>query len=456
MNWPSHTDYQDSIQNPHICFEEPTLKSAEVGCDMLGLPKVMSGNFASVYSVTNAEGKWAIRCFVRQILGQQGRYARLSQHLFGLGLDFMVSFDYILRGIKVRTEYYPIVKMQWVEGLPLNNYIEEHVNEPETMRSLAVKWRKVMNGLRSHQLAHGDLQHGNVMVTPDGEIRLVDYDGMYTPAFRGKSPELGHANFQHPRRTPDFYNEDLDNFAGLIIYMSFLAIADEPEIFQKFYTGDNLLMLSADYRNPTSSAAFKRLKEHKNTQVKQLAELLEKCCLVDVALVPNFEETIVALEKGDLQSLMPKASSPAPASAAESAGPAGGTGWWAESSTPETSGTRPATPAPSAPAPKPAAQPAAAPKPFPAAPSRPTAPAQPAAASAPKTAYTPSTAKPTAPAQRPQQTTRQPAPQKPAPAPAPQPEPDAGGDNTKMWIMIIGAGVVIFILMFILARFMKK
>jgi hypothetical protein len=115
MNWPSHTDYQDSIQNPHICFEDAELKESEVKCDMLGLPKVMSGNFASVYSVKSSQGRYAIRCFVRQVLGQQGRYARMSQQLLGLGLSSLVGFEYILRGIKVRNEWYPVVKMQWVE-----------------------------------------------------------------------------------------------------------------------------------------------------------------------------------------------------------------------------------------------------------------------------------------------------------------------------------------------------
>ena len=214
-SWPSHTDYQDAIQNPHICFEADDLKASEVGCDMLGLPKVMSGNFACVYSVTTTGGeRYAIRCFVRQVLGQQGRYARLSQNLCGLGLPSMVTFDFILRGIKVKNEWYPIVKMQWVNGLPLNQHIEECYDNADTMRDLAAKWRVLMKGLRDNLLAHGDLQHGNVMVTTEGEFRLVDYDGMFTTAFRGKSPELGHINFQHPRRTPDYYNEDLDNFAA--------------------------------------------------------------------------------------------------------------------------------------------------------------------------------------------------------------------------------------------------
>jgi hypothetical protein len=363
MNWPSHTDYQDSIQNPHICFEEADLKESEVKCDMLGLPKVMSGNFASVYSVTTSQGRWAIRCFVRQVMGQQGRYARMSQQLLGLGLDFMVSFEYYLRGIKVRNEWYPIVKMQWVDGLPMNQYIEEVYDKPDLLLDLTKKFRKVMKGLRDNQLAHGDLQHGNIMITPDNEFRLVDYDGMYTPAFRGKAPELGHANFQHPRRTSDFYNEDLDNFAALVIHTSLLALATDAALFKDFYTGDNLLMLSSDFKNPLQSKVIKRFKENSNDTVKKLGELLERSCLADVSKVPIYEDVMLAIDQGRIDAVI------ASISAAPSAAPAGGGaaapgadgGWWAGGTPPpaEPLGSRPATGSRPAPAPTPAPKPAA-------------------------------------------------------------------------------------------------
>ena len=447
MNWPSHTDYQDAIQNPHICFEEPALKTGEVGCDMLGLPKVMSGNFACVYSVTTGAERWAIRCFVRQVLGQQGRYARLSQHLFGLGLDCMVEFEYYLRGIKVRNEWYPIVKMRWVEGLPLNSFVDENFENSELMRGLVPKWRTLVNSLRPHQLAHGDLQNGNVMVTPDTQFRLVDYDGMYTPAFRGKAPELGHANFQHPRRTPDYYNENLDDFSALVIHASFLAIADEPELFKKFYTGDNLILLSSDYRNPLNSEAFKRLKGHKNTQVQQLATLLEKCCLADVSKVPVYEEAILALEKGSLDALMP-ADAPIEVS---SAAPTEGT-WWQEGATPVTAAATGASPAPaaghkpSAPAPRQPVQPAL----RPAAGRAGAAPAgrQPAAPGY----RAPTAAKPAQPSMRAVQTPK--AAPRPAPAPLP-PEPVSEqwfGLTPKQWLIFGGLAVLFFILMMLLGR----
>ena len=428
MNWPTHTDYQDAIQNPHICFEDESLKSGEVGCDMLGLPKVTSGNFACVYSLTADDGRFAIRCFVRQVLGQQGRYARLAQHLMGLGLDCMVDFEYILRGIKIANEWYPILKMQWVDGLPINQYIDEYVDDPNLLKQLVGKFPPIVEQLRANELAHCDLQHGNIMVTPENEFKLVDYDGMYTTAFRGKSPELGHANFQHPRRTPDFYNEHVDNFGALVCYLSLMATAENPDLFKKYYAADNLLLTANDYRNPKDSEVIKTLKSQENEEVKQLATLLEKCCLVDVAQVPDFLEVVEKLKSGDVTDMVTAdtssaAKAPAPAPAAEAAAGGTGGGWWDQSAT--------------------ESKPAAA--------STPATPQKPAASGAPSymagstasrapTPKAPSpSSKPAGPAQRtPPPSMRAEQPKAPTPAPPPTQMAPAGGEQNKKMI-IIGA-----------------
>ncbi len=440
MNWPSHTDYQDSIQNPHICFEDAELKESEVKCDMLGLPKVMSGNFASVYSVTTGGNRYAIRCFVRQVLGQQGRYARMSQQLLGLGLDCLVGFEYILRGIKVRNEWYPVVKMAWVDGLPLNQYIEEIYDKPDLLLDLAKKLRVVMKGLRDNQLAHGDLQHGNVMVTPDNEIRLVDYDGMYTPAFRGKAPELGHANFQHPRRTSDFYNEELDNFAAIVIHTSFLALASEPALFKDFYTGDNLLMLSSDFKNPGQSKIIKRFKENKDDKVKKLGELLERICLADVSKVPVYEDVMVALDKGTMDEVIKGISAAAAAPAAAPGAGAEG-GWWAGGAAPEPEplGSRPATGSRVGSIPPT---------------SRPASPSTPAkSASGLNVTPTPTPAWASSNAPKPSVTAPRTAPSVRQPQPAPQtPAPAGGNDNMKLYLILGGVGILVFILFYVLSR----
>ena len=311
MNWPTHSDYQDAIQNPGVCFQEPELKGGEAAQDMLGLPRVMSGNFASVYELKTASARYAIRCFVRQVSGQQGRYARLSQHLNSVTLEYLVPFEYMLKGILIKGEWFPMVKMQWVEGAPLNTWVDEHVNEPAALAKMAADWRAMVHKLTQHKLAHGDLQHGNIMVTPSNELRLVDYDGMYAPVFgRGRAPELGHINFQHPRRTSDFYQEDLDNFSALVIYTSLRALAVEPELWQKFYTVDNLILVSADFKAPLQSAALQRLKESKDPAVQQFAKLIERCCIGPVETVPDFASVMAALDEGTLDKLSPKSAAP--------------------------------------------------------------------------------------------------------------------------------------------------
>jgi hypothetical protein len=157
----------------------------------------------------------AVRCFVRQVMGQQGRYARLCEHLGKVTMPWLVDFNYYLKGILVRGEWYPVVKMDWVAGAPINTWIEDNINHPEKLRALAAQWRTLVNDMRKHHLAHGDYQHGNIMVTTKDELRLVDYDGMYCQSFgKGRSPELGHANFQHPRRLPEHYDDSIDNFSA--------------------------------------------------------------------------------------------------------------------------------------------------------------------------------------------------------------------------------------------------
>lgn len=309
MNWPNHTDYQDAIQNPASCFQDDELRAATVVNDFLGMPKVMSGNFASVYELITANQKhYAIRCFVRPVTNHQVRYNLLTRHLQSVSLDCLVGFEFILKGIKLRNEWYPIVKMDWVTGVPMHIYIEEHVKEPETMLRLAQQWRQMMKGLRDNKIAHGDLQHGNVMCLPDGQFRLVDYDGMYVPAFgQTRSPELGHANYQHPRRTPDYYELAIDNFAALVIYTSFLALAREPELWAKFHTGDNLILQASDFKDPHNSPALQCLKRSPDEQVQKLATVIERACIWPIAQVPDFEDALNSLASGNLPGPAPVA-----------------------------------------------------------------------------------------------------------------------------------------------------
>src|SRR5438034_11486371 len=66
-------------------------------------------------------------------------------------------------------------------------------------------------------MAHGDLQHGNILVR-GGSIHLVDYDGMWVPALKGRhATETGHRAYQHPERSEQDYGQEIDRFSVLVI-----------------------------------------------------------------------------------------------------------------------------------------------------------------------------------------------------------------------------------------------
>lgn len=293
MKWPNHADYAEAIQNPGLCFQRPELQAGTVATTPLGLPRALSGNFASVYEITSGGVSHAVRCFVRQVTNQQDRYAALARHLAQCELPCMVPFEFIERGIHVQDRWFPIVKMDWVRGVPLHDYVEQQLATPGQLAWLAADWRALVAELKRHRIAHGDLQHGNVLVTPEGELRLVDYDGMYVPLFaRERSPELGHANYQHPRRAVEFYDERLDHFPELLIYLSLRALAAEPALWDQFFNGDNLIVTAVDLRVPESSLLWPRLLLSPDEDVRRLTVLLTDYLRMPPVEVPALEAVL--------------------------------------------------------------------------------------------------------------------------------------------------------------------
>ena len=141
---------------------------------------VFSGSFACVYPITVGNRTIAVRCFTREVSDQQARYGELSNYLLNVLPPSFVHFEYREQGISLRGDWYPIVRMEWVDGELLNRFVESRLSQPYTLRRIAAQWRGGPTAsLRGLRIAHNDLQHGNVMVQPDGSIRLVDYDGMY-------------------------------------------------------------------------------------------------------------------------------------------------------------------------------------------------------------------------------------------------------------------------------------
>ena len=316
MSWPAPSDYQAAVQNPGSNFLDPELRACQVAKTRLGLPRVASGTFASVYELHRAQARFAVRCFTREVTNQDKRYSLISQHLAGFASPYLVDFQYLEKGIRVQGHWFPIVKMGWVEGQALQTYVEQHLDAPAILQALAKQLRALVGQLRGLNMAHGDLQHGNILVTPQAQLKLVDYDGMFVPAMRGQpAAELGHANFQHPRRTPAVFDEQLDNFSALVIFLSLGALASNKGLWSKYHNGDNLVLRRPDFEAPGSSAVFKELLTSREPAVRKLAEALRDACAKPPGVVASLESCLsgisIPVAKPSGRSSPSSASSPA-------------------------------------------------------------------------------------------------------------------------------------------------
>ena len=195
------------------------------------------------------------------------RYAEVSRHLCRAKLPFIVDFTYLEEGIRVNGRWFPVLKMQWVEGLTLNHFVAQYADKPAMLEALFQIWGRMAKYLRAADVTHGDLQHGNVLLVPGSgsrslALKLVDYDGMWVPALAGKkSGEVGHPSYQHPRRLREqTYNLDVDRFPLLLIATALRAVKTEGRaLWEKYDNGDNLLFTAADLSNADQSALFSAL-----------------------------------------------------------------------------------------------------------------------------------------------------------------------------------------------------
>ncbi len=233
-----------------------------------GIPLSYAGSFATVYKILSPTGQaWAVKCFTRKVENLQQRYQEISKHLNRRKRRFVVDFQYLREGIKVEGEWYPAVKMQWVEGFTLNAFLRDHVHNSDVLEQLCQLWLRLANDMREDRMAHGDLQHGNVMLVPGNSadsmfLRLVDYDGMWVPALADRPPrEVGHANYQHPQRLAEGgHTAEIDRFAHLAIYTALRCLMAGGKVLWSAHDNEeNLLFREADFRSPGKSKLFAKL-----------------------------------------------------------------------------------------------------------------------------------------------------------------------------------------------------
>ena len=292
MRFPKGDEYQQAILRPDLVFQDPELRVCKPETDGWDMPWPRSGGFTITFHLYSSRVKhWAARCFHRPVRDLQQRYAAISRFLNRNLRPIFTPVEYLPNGILVNGQRYPITKMLWLPGETLGLFIERNITNAQIINSLPIQFHKLVVTLEGMGIAHGDLQHGNIMVS-NGKLMLIDYDGMYVPELAGLgSNERGHVNYQHPARAEKDFDPHLDRFSSIVIYIALQALTLAPNpsnLWHRYSTGENLLFKQQDFRSPDTSMLLAELEAI--PALWPLVKRFRVSCKSDLAQVPRLAD----------------------------------------------------------------------------------------------------------------------------------------------------------------------
>ncbi len=318
MQYPSRSEYCSSIRNPQFAFRkkdpltrlerdlDPSLVTGKPvekrNYDGTKAPWSASGSFAVVFKYETFSPKkvWALKCFCRSNFEVIDRYKKVLSRLKNHPCRaYFVEFFLLEEGIRVLGNCYPLVKMEWVEGENLKKFLKSNLGNKNLLKRLAELFLKLANDFLAADIAHGDLQHGNIFIVNHFNqlsLKLIDYDSLYFAGDMADDNIKGLSDYQHPLR--DSLKKrcrEIDFFSQLVIYISILALAENSNLWDIYRLDqrEGLLFSRLDFQNPQSAEIFITLSDLP-APIPALANKLKTICQVnEFKKIPSLESVLI-------------------------------------------------------------------------------------------------------------------------------------------------------------------
>lgn len=299
LTYPTVGQYTEAIKESAKAPDEyfDRLKHLRPVLDGNGEPIMSSGNFAVVFKMKDEYGKqYAVRCFHRAQQGREKNYKLICEELAKVSSPYLSPIKYYEKELFVDSGEYPVLLMDWVEGMTLDKYIRKVIDDKKALSKLAINFKNLAIWLLNQPFAHGDLKPDNILVMEDGSLVLVDYDGMFVPAMQGqKAREIGSPDFRNPSRTDDNFDKEIDNFSIISILLSLELLVENKDYLSRYGAKDRLLFSEKDYIDIENCMIYKYAFVSHNSLISELAITIRKL-IIGIFINNNY---IIALLKKD-------------------------------------------------------------------------------------------------------------------------------------------------------------
>lgn len=304
---PSIEDYITAITTPRLIIAKELVGGACVRFNGNDVERY-AGGFCVVFPFESPNGKKAVRCWHAQLNDIQKRTKLISEELERVHLPYFVKFHYVDKGLATSLGVEPVVVMDWVKALPLKEFIKHHLNDKQALELLNNNFLAMVKDLHHHNLSHGDLQHGNMLVKDDGSIILVDYDSMFVPQIAGFDDEIkGLEGYQHEARwNNDKVSPKADYFSELVIYLSIMSLIEKPILWDdlKMEDSETMLFSGKDIRSKGQTPIFHVLKSFSSLRplTDKLIDFMHRSSIDDLeplekCIIPSSNKIVETLSK---------------------------------------------------------------------------------------------------------------------------------------------------------------
>lgn len=263
MKYPLRGEYDTAIRNIDRFVFDNILK---VGSPVKqktnnGFLRSYNGGKATVYEIQTSTKKYALKCWVENLGDLKNRYKAIDEYLQKSQLSYFVDFSYNEKGILVNGEKFPIVRMEWVDGISFKTFISNNIINPIFIRNFAEDFLDMVKTLHQNSISHGDLQHGNIIIGRNSQVYLIDYDSLYVPSLSNEKDNIkGLPGYQHPARNKLVHlSPKSDYFSELVIYLSLIIISENPNCWPSIEKEERLIFSENDFTHPNSSKVFAEL-----------------------------------------------------------------------------------------------------------------------------------------------------------------------------------------------------
>jgi len=249
QKFPTIGQYLEVMSNPQGVFR--TLGDVQPERDLFREPVFSAGNYSVVFKVRLPDGKlYALKCYTRL-----PSYAEPVREALGSGrAPYLLPYRFLPDEVYLwhadgSGAYYPVLLREWIEGESLGGCLVRlcRADDRAALAELALRFDRLGQWLLEADFAHGDLKADNLLVTPEGEFRLIDCDAAYVPALAGRSASsAGSPAYQHPARRSGRFDGRIDDYPVALIGFSLHALSRDPSLLLRYSDGETIILDAAE------------------------------------------------------------------------------------------------------------------------------------------------------------------------------------------------------------------